>query len=256
MTEEQILEAIGKVEVREGIQRTIKSYALRSNVMDDAQRRIVLDNYERYCTTFSEGLIDPRTLFKDPAKPVIVEIGFGMGSSTQVIAKERDGFNYLCLEVYLVGFVKLLRDVSKLELDNIRLMRFNAVDVLQRMIADSSVQGFHIFFPDPWPKKKHHKRRLIQPDFVSLLSRKLVKGGYIYMVTDWREYAEWSMEIFSQEPLLSDRPLEADYEVREKGPGEGLRDKRAVVRAGIDPIVGCTSPSHRTGSVRCNALWR
>ena len=236
MTEEQILEAIGKVEVREGIQRTIKSYALRSNVMDDAQRRIVLDNYERYCTTFSEGLIDPRTLFKDPAKPVIVEIGFGMGSSTQVIAKERDGFNYLCLEVYLIGFVKLLRDVSKLELDNIRLMRFNAVDVLQRMIADSSVQGFHIFFPDPWPKKKHHKRRLIQPDFVSLLSRKLVKGGYIYMVTDWREYAEWSMEIFSQEPLLSDpygkgvyappvpwRPttkfekkgLEKDYEISE-----------------------------------------
>ena len=87
-------------------------------------------------------------------------------------------------------------------MDNIKLMRFNAVDVLEHMIPDSSIDGFHIFFPDPWPKKKHHKRRLIQKDFVNLLSRKLKKGGYIYLVTDWEEYAEWMLDILSQESLI------------------------------------------------------
>ena len=202
MTENEIIEAVSRVEVRTGAQRTIKSYALRSNRLDDEQRRIVLDNYERYCVTFQDGPADPAGFFTDPSKPVIVEIGFGMGTSTQVIARERDQFNYLCLEVYLVGFVKLLRDISRLGLDNIRLMRFNAVDVLERMIPDSSVSGFHIFFPDPWPKKRHHKRRLIQPDFVHLLASKLRKDGYIYCVTDWEEYAQWMLEVLSGEALL------------------------------------------------------
>lgn len=202
MTENEIIEAVSRVEVRTGAQRTIKSYALRSNRLDDEQRRIVLDNYERYCETFQDGHADPAGFFTDPSKPVIVEIGFGMGTSTQVIARERDQFNYLCLEVYLVGFVKLLRDISRLGLDNIRLMRFNAVDVLERMIPDSSIAGFHIFFPDPWPKKRHHKRRLIQPDFVHLLASKLRKDGYIYCVTDWEEYAQWMLEVLSGEALL------------------------------------------------------
>lgn len=202
MTEIEIIEAVSRVEVRTGAQRTIKSYALRSNRLDDEQRRIVLDNYERYCVTFQDGPADPAGFFTDPSKPVIVEIGFGMGTSTQVIARERDQFNYLCLEVYLVGFVKLLRDISRLGLDNIRLMRFNAVDVLERMIPDSSIAGFHIFFPDPWPKKRHHKRRLIQPDFVHLLASKLRKDGYIYCVTDWEEYAQWMLEVLSGEALL------------------------------------------------------
>ena len=202
MTENEIIEAVSRVEVRTGAQRTIKSYALRSNRLDDEQRRIVLDNYERYCETFQDGPADPAGFFNDPSKPDIVEIGFGMGTSTQVIARERDQFNYLCLEVYLVGFVKLLRDISRLGLDNIRLMRFNAVDVLERMIPDSSVSGFHIFFPDPWPKKRHHKRRLIQPDFVHLLASKLRKDGYIYCVTDWEEYAQWMLEVLSGEALL------------------------------------------------------
>ena len=202
MTENEIIEEVSRVEVRTGAQRTIKSYALRSNRLDDEQRRIVLDNYERYCVTFQDGPADPAGFFTDPSKPVIVEIGFGMGTSTQVIARERDQYNYLCLEVYLVGFVKLLRDISRLGLDNIRLMRFNAVDVLERMIPDSSVSGFHIFFPDPWPKKRHHKRRLIQPDFVHLLASKLRKDGYIYCVTDWEEYAQWMLEVLSGEALL------------------------------------------------------
>ena len=202
MTENEIISAINRVEVREGIHRTIKSYALRNNVLDDEQKKIVLDNFEKYCLAFNDGFVSPSSLFQDEKKPVVTEIGFGMGTSTQIIAKERSEYNYLCLEVYLQGFVKLLRDVSRLELDNIKLMRFNAVDVLERMIPDNSIAGFHIFFPDPWPKKRHHKRRLIQPDFVHLLSTKLIKGGYIYLVTDWEEYAQWMMDILNAEPMI------------------------------------------------------
>ena len=202
MTEKEILDELGRIEVRTGAERTIKSYVLRSNTLDEGQRRLVCDQYENYCVGFHDGFIDPHSLFKDPSKEVIVEIGFGMGTSTQVIAQERDGYNYLCLEVYLQGFVKLLRDVSAKGLENIKLMRFNAVDVLERMIPPSSIAGFHIFFPDPWPKKRHHKRRLIQSGFVHLLATRLVKGGYIYCVTDWEEYAQWMMEVLSGEELL------------------------------------------------------
>lgn len=202
MTEEEILESVSKIEVREGVHRTIKSYALRDSTLDEERRRILLANFERYGAVFKDEPTDMHTLFNDPSKDVIIEIGFGMGSSTQLIARDRDEYNYLGLEVYLNGYVKLMRDVAKMGLDNIRLMRFNAVDVLERMVPDSSIKGFHIFFPDPWQKKRHHKRRLIQPAFVHLLTQKLVPGGYIYAVTDWEEYAEWMMEVFSSEPGL------------------------------------------------------
>ncbi len=205
MTEDEIFSSLSKVEVRTGKERTIKSYALRNNTLEEREKQIVLDNFEKYALVFRDEVCDVSSFFTDPGKPVIVEIGFGMGTSTQIIARERAQYNYLGLEVYLKGFVKLMRDVSALGLDNIKLMRFNAVDVLERMIADSSIEGFHIFFPDPWPKKKHHKRRLIQRDFVALLSRKLKKGGYIYAVTDWQEYAEWMLEIFSNEPTLENK---------------------------------------------------
>ena len=202
MTREEIFNNLEKIEIREGKERTIKSYVLRNNVLSDEQKEIVANNANKYCVFFKDEFIKPETLFSDQNKSVIVEIGFGMGASTQIIAKERSEYNYLCLEVYLQGFVKLLRDVANLNLDNIRLMRFNAVDVLSHMIPDNSIEGFHIFFPDPWPKKKHHKRRLIQSDFVSLLSRKLKKGGYIYLATDWEEYAEWMKEVLSNEESL------------------------------------------------------
>ena len=110
--------------------------------------------------------------------------------------------NYLGLEVYLKGFVKLLSGLGENHIDNVKIMRFNAVDVLEHMIPDGTVAGFHIFFPDPWPKKKHHKRRLMNAEFLHLLATKLKKGGYIYMVTDWEEYAEEVLEISKNEELL------------------------------------------------------
>ena len=202
MEKEEIYKNINDIEIRQGIMRGIKSYVIRNNVLDDNQKKSVEAYFPDYAVTFTDEFIAPGSLFSDPNKPVIIEIGFGMGTSTEIIARERKDYNYLCLEVYLQGFVRLLKAVGEEKMDNIKLMRFNAVDVLEHMIPDSSIDGFHIFFPDPWPKKKHHKRRLIQKDFVNLLSRKLKKGGYIYLVTDWEEYAEWMLDILSQESLI------------------------------------------------------
>ncbi|MBG0767098.1 MAG: tRNA (guanosine(46)-N7)-methyltransferase TrmB, partial [Spirochaetaceae bacterium] len=126
----------------------------------------------------------------------------GMGTATSRIAKERSQFNYLGLDVFLSGFTKLLDVVGREQLDNVRLMRFDAVEVLRSMIPDNSVAGFHIFFPDPWPKKRQQKRRLIQEPFASLLASKLVKGGYIYCVTDWEEYAYQMLEVFKKTETL------------------------------------------------------
>ena len=202
MEKEEIYKNINDIEIRQGIMRGIKSYVIRNNVLDDNQKKSVAAYFSEYAVTFKDEFVAPGSLFSDPNKPVIIEIGFGMGTSTEIIARERKDYNYLCLEVYLQGFVRLLKAVGEEKMDNIKLMRFNAVDVLEHMIPDSSIDGFHIFFPDPWPKKKHHKRRLIQKDFVNLLSRKLKKGGYIYLVTDWEEYAEWMLDILSQESLI------------------------------------------------------
>ena len=201
MDREEILNEVNHIEIRTSERRGIKSYALRNNVLDEGQKESVLKYFPTHAVVFRDEFVKPETLFKED-KPVIVEIGFGMGSSTEIIARERTDYNYLCLEVYLQGFVRLLKSVGEQNLENIKLMRFNAVDVLEHMIPDGSVEGFHIFFPDPWPKKKHHKRRLIQSDLVSLLARKLKTGGYLYLVTDWEEYAEWMMEILVREPLL------------------------------------------------------
>ena len=202
MEKEEIYKNINDIEIRQGIMRGIKSYVIRNNVLDDNQKKSVEAYFPDYAVNFKDEFVTPGSLFSDPNKPVIIEIGFGMGTSTEIIARERKDYNYLCLEVYLQGFVRLLKAVGEEKMDNIKLMRFNAVDVLEHMIPDSSIDGFHIFFPDPWPKKKHHKRRLIQKDFVNLLSRKLKKGGYIYLVTDWEEYAEWMLDILSQESLI------------------------------------------------------
>lgn len=205
MTDEEIIKKISEVEVRTGSERTIKSYALRNNVMDEDEQRLLLSFFPHYGVVFDSSCsFDWQTLFGN-RNPVVIEIGFGMGATTEIIAEENPGVNYLGLEVYLKGFIRLLRSAGQQTLENLRLMRFNAVDVLEHMVPDGSVDGFHIFFPDPWPKKRHHKRRLIQSPFVSLLARKLKKGGYIYLATDWQEYADWMLSVLSSEPLLENK---------------------------------------------------
>ena len=194
----EIMKLINTVELRSSLYRGIKSYVLRNNTLNADQIDILNKAGSDYYQEFINEELDAKTLFKDKNKEVIIEIGFGMGTATKQIAKDRSEYNYLGLEVYLDGFTKLLSDVYAAKLDNIRLMRFNAVDVLENMIKDNSIEGFHIFFPDPWPKKRHHKRRLIQKEFVELMAKKLKKGGYLYIATDWVEYAEYILEVLNE----------------------------------------------------------
>lgn len=202
---EDILEKLKIIEVREGRERQIKSYVLRNNKLEEKDEKMVLENAEKYMLFFDkEKKMNFSEIFGND-DPTVMEIGFGMGDTSLKIAMRRPDTNFICLEVFLQGIVKLLRNTAEAEIDNLKIMRFNAVDVLNWMVPDESLDGFHIFFPDPWMKKKHHKRRIIQPDFVNLLARKLKKGGYIYCVTDWEEYAAEMLEILGNEPLIENR---------------------------------------------------
>ncbi|MDR3123030.1 MAG: tRNA (guanosine(46)-N7)-methyltransferase TrmB, partial [Treponema sp.] len=161
----------------------IKSYVLRSGRMSDAQRRSYETLGGAFCVPLADAPLDfPRTFGNE--NPVTLEIGFGMGAATAVIAQENPGNNYLGIEVHRPGIGRLLWEIDRRGLANIRVIEADVVDVLGKMIPNASLAAFHIFFPDPWPKKRHHKRRLITRPFTSLLAEKLRPGGYVYMVTD------------------------------------------------------------------------
>lgn len=205
MTEQELLEKypkLARVEKREpGSFRQVKSFVLRGQKLKDYQIKAVEDHLDDYAVFFSEEPLDFKALFGN-GNPVVVEIGFGMGEATLQIAKDNPDINYLAVEVFLYGFTKVLARIHQEGLKNLKIMRFDATEVLQYMVVDNSVRGFHIFFPDPWPKKRHHNRRIVQVPFARLLASKLERGGYIYCVTDWREYAEEMLEVFASVPGL------------------------------------------------------
>lgn len=170
--------------------------------MSPAQTRAYDELGPQFSQPFETGkVLDYPALFGRQA-PTIVEIGFGMGESTAAIAKRMPDHNFIGIEVHSPGVGALLKLVGELELSNLRIIQHDAVDVLKHMIADHSLHGFHIFFPDPWPKKRHHKRRLIQPVLVRLLVSKLERGGYLHLATDWEEYALHMLEVLRAEPGL------------------------------------------------------
>ena len=178
----------------------IKSFVLRSGRMSRAQEK----SYQagKQCIIpFSEHTIDFSPYFGNN-RPVTVEIGFGMGKATADIAEANAGNNYVGIEVFRAGVGKLLWEIEQRSLANIRIIAHDAVPVIEKMIKPCSVSAFHIFFPDPWPKKRHHKRRLLQMPFAELLVSRLVSNGYIYMVSDWENYAEEALAVFSAIPEL------------------------------------------------------
>lgn len=185
--------------------RTIKTFVMRSGRMTEAQKRHYTAFYTKWCIPYSPKLIDFNSVFHND-NPVIMEIGFGMGTATAKIAEQNPCINYLGVEVFKAGVGKLLGEIEEKKLSNLRIIEYDALDVLENMIADGSLNGFHIFFPDPWQKKRNHKRRLVRRPRTDLLVSKLGQNGYIYMVTDWEDYAE---DAFLQ---LSDTPgLQSKY---------------------------------------------
>ncbi|MDR1177916.1 MAG: tRNA (guanosine(46)-N7)-methyltransferase TrmB [Spirochaetaceae bacterium] len=180
-----------------------KSYVLRAGRMTGAQKRSYEEYSGAWLVPFVPGkALDREAVFANP-EPLCVEIGFGMGTATAVLAAQNPGVNYLGIEVHRPGIGRLLWEIEKRGLSNIRIIEGDAVDVISAMSfrADS----FHIFFPDPWPKKRHHKRRLVREPFTSLLAQKLKKGGYLYMVTDWEDYGHWALAALDATEGLENR---------------------------------------------------
>ena len=167
------------------VYRTIKTYVLRQGRMTSAQQRDYNELSKIWCIPFSENKINPVELFGNE-NPVIIEIGFGMGDATVQIAEEHPDINYIGIEVHRPGVGKVLGEIKNRGLKNLYVIEYDALDVLEKMIPDNSVNGFHIFFADPWQKKKHHKRRLVQRPRTNLFEQRLCNGCYIYFVTDWQ----------------------------------------------------------------------
>jgi tRNA (guanine-N7-)-methyltransferase len=149
------------------------------------------------------------------AAPAVLEIGFGMGITTADIALANPDIDYLGVEVYSAGVASLLKLIAEKKLNNIRAMQHDVFEVVRDMLPDDSLNGIHIFFPDPWPKARHHKRRLVQPDFVQMLRPKLKQGGYIHCATDWQAYAEHMLEVLISAPGFANESTEpSGYAVR------------------------------------------
>jgi tRNA (guanine-N7-)-methyltransferase len=183
------------------LRRPIRSYVLRQGRVTDAQRRACETLLPRFGMPYSRVPLDLDRVFGRVA-PRILEIGFGMGETTARIAAQRPEIDYLGTEVHTPGVGRLLNRIVELGLANVRVIQHDAVEVLEHMIAPESLDGVHIFFPDPWPKKRHHKRRLVQPPFVALLVSRIKAGAYVHVATDWQDYAQQIVEVLSDNPLL------------------------------------------------------
>ncbi|MFC2564424.1 MAG: tRNA (guanosine(46)-N7)-methyltransferase TrmB [Neisseria sp.] len=230
MTEQQYDE---KNPVPEEHKRSIRSFVLRQGHMTVAQQRAIDTLWPRFGIDYCRQTVDLDACF-DRSNPKVLEIGFGMGTATAEIAKRLPDTDFLAVDVHGPGVGNLLKLIEEGHLGNIRVMRHDAVEVVEDMLADASLDGIHIFFPDPWHKKRHNKRRLVQAPFVAKLLPKLKSGGYIHMATDWEEYAAQMLEVLGgfaelqntaddYAPTPDYRP-ETKFEARGKRLGHGVWD--------------------------------
>ena len=183
--------------------REIKSFVLRSSRMTSLQKKAYKTLYDLHGIEYSENILDFNKIFK--VKDIIIEIGFGMGEATIEIAEKNRDRGYIAIDVHKPGIGKLLDEIEKKKLDNIKIIEYDAVKIFEKMIPNESLTGVHIFFPDPWPKKRHHKRRLIKEDFIKLISTKLKKNSYIYICTDWENYAEQILDLLNNSKLFKNK---------------------------------------------------
>ena len=180
----------------------IRSFVLRQGRVSNAQRRAYEDLLPKYGVPYTKGLLNFEMVYGREA-PRYLEIGSGMGETTVSIARSHPQNDYLAIEVYTPGIGSLLKQIEEFKLTNLRIVQHDAVEVVNNMFPQEYLDGIHIFFPDPWPKLRHHKRRLIQPEFISLLCKHLKPGGYIHVATDWNNYADQILEVMSNELSLT-----------------------------------------------------
>jgi len=219
----------------EPIQRRIRSFVMRAGRMTEGQQRGWDEGFSQWGLTLEQGPVDWHHVFGREARRVL-EIGFGMGDSLVTMAAAQPDVDFIGVEVHKPGVGRLLSQVRQQGLTNVRVFAEDAVEVFERCIPESSLDGLQIFFPDPWHKKRHHKRRLIQPDFVAMASRRLAPGGLFHLATDWEPYAEHMLEVMADESSLvntapsrgfSERPEwrpETKFERRGARLGHGVWD--------------------------------
>jgi tRNA (guanine-N7-)-methyltransferase len=204
------------------LNRPIRSFVLRQGRTTPAQQRALDELLPKYGLPFPQPITS--------GKPLVLEIGSGMGETTAAIAKAHPEADFVAVEVHGPGVGSLLNRIHAEQLANLRVVRHDAVEVLERMVADGALAAVHVFFPDPWPKKRHHKRRLVQPAFLTLLKRKLRTGGIVHLATDVPDYAERMAEVFSGDADFAraaagfaERPV-TKFENRGRKLGHPVRD--------------------------------
>lgn len=188
---------------------TNRSYRLRGVRITPAQQLARDTLWAKFGIEFQESILDLDTSFAK-AQPVVMEIGYGMGEATWQIAKSNPTINYLGVEVHMPGVGKLMARLDEFALTNVKLIERDVFEVFHYMISDGSLDGIHLYFPDPWPKKRHNKRRIVNQRFIAEVAKKLKPGGFIHIATDWVPYAEWITEQFNETTLFNggviDRP--------------------------------------------------
>jgi tRNA (guanine-N7-)-methyltransferase len=201
MSSETPSNAGGRAMLYDPTEHRIRSFVTRAGRLSVAQARALEELGQRFLIEYSKAPLDVAAAFGRSA-PVVLEIGFGMGATTAHIAKAMPDKDFIGVEVHTPGVGSLLKQIGEEGLTNLRLIQHDAVEVLNQMIPDNSLAGVHVFFPDPWHKARHNKRRLLQTPFVKLLAEKLAPGGYLHCATDWEDYAVQMLDVLGSEPLL------------------------------------------------------
>ncbi|CAN5140995.1 tRNA (guanosine(46)-N7)-methyltransferase TrmB [soil metagenome] len=226
MSENKTADGNGKPMFYDPTEHRIRSFVTRAGRLSTAQGRALEILGPQFCIPYAKSQLDFNLAFRRQA-PTILEIGFGMGETSAKIAAGMPQNNFLGVEVHTPGVGSLLKLIGEQGLENLRLIQHDAVEVLTHMIAPASLAGAHVFFPDPWHKARHNKRRLIQGPLVNLLASRLAPGGYLHCATDWEEYAEQMLAVLGAEPMLANRAdgyaARPDYRPVTKFENRGLR---------------------------------
>ena len=207
---------------------SVRSYSIRGSRITDAQRQAKTALQAIHGIEFKQELIDLQQIFPT-SQSIIMEIGFGMGEATAIIAKNHPNNGYIAVDVHPPGIGKLLARIVENNLTNLKVIEDDVHVVLQHMIPDESLDGIHLYFPDPWPKKKHNKRRIVNEGFLSLIHPKIKRGGFIHIATDWVPYAESIKEVFAASTLFTggviDKP---EWRPVTRFEGQGIDKDHAV----------------------------